>query len=163
MCPGAGKVVSRRRGKFTFIHYRRKIYKSSRRRGKLCPGAGESCFPAPGKSHIHALSKKMRWFSRRQGKLCTAPESSGARFWKGCGARFRTECNFVVGEAVPGAGKAVSRRRGKVAFIHYRRKMCKFSWRRGKLLFPGAGESFVLAPGNLFPGAGERLARRRLG
>ena len=28
--------------------------------------------------------------------------------------------------------------------------------------FPGAGESCVLAPGELFPGAGERLARRRL-
>ena len=50
---------------------------------------------------------------------------------------------------MPGAGEAVSRRRGKVTFIQYRRKM---------LGFPGAGGSCVPAPGKLFPGAGERLA-----
>ena len=73
---------------------------------------------------------------------------------------------------VPALGRLFPRRRGKVAFIHYRRKMCKkcvsFPGAGGSCvpaagkLFPGAGEGCVLAPGKLFPGAGERLAGRRL-
>ena len=86
----------------------------------------ESCFPAPGKSHSFTSRRKVCRFSRRRGKLC------------------------------PGAGKAVSRRRGKVTFMHYRRKMCKFPRRRGKLC-PGAGNkshSFTIEEKCVgFPGA----------
>ena len=95
------------------------------------PGAGESCAPAPAKlfpgagerSHSFSIEEKCLGFSRRRGKLC------------------------------PGAGKAVSRRLGKVTFIQYLKTM---------LGFPGAGGSCVPAPGKLFPGAGERLAGRLL-
>ena len=61
------------------------------------------------------------------------------------------------GNLCPGAEKAVSRRRGKVTFIHYRKKMYRFSRRRGKLC-PGAGGSCVPAPGKLSPGAGEAVS-----
>ena len=134
------------------------------------PWRQESCFPAPGKSHTHALSKKMRKFSRRRGKLCPgagkkshsftveekcvdfpgaggscvpAPESSGARFWKGSGARLQRECRFSRrrGELSPGAEKAVSRRRVSIE------EKC--------VGFPGVGGSCAPAPGKLFPGAGK--------
>ena len=158
----------------------------------------ESSFPAPGKSHIHALSKKICWFSRRQGKLCPAPESSGARFWKGSGARFRRECNFVGagGSCVPALGKLFPGAGERSHSFMIKEKCVSFPGARGSpgtgkavlapgngaggqkpicstsnirptseercVGFPGAGESCVLAPGKLFPGAGKRLARRRL-
>ena len=170
------------------MHYRRKIFQFSRRRGKLCPGAGK-------KSHSFAIEEKCVGFPGAGGSCVPAPESSGARFWRG------SECRFF-----PAPGETVSRRR-ESCFPepgHCRRKMCRFSRRRrrgscvpapGKpfpgalesshsftvkekcVSFPGAGGSCVPAPGKLFPGAvescvaapgklflgvGERLAGRRL-
>ena len=46
---GAEKAVSRHREKVTFIHYRRKRCRFSRRWGKLCPGAGKAVSRRPGK------------------------------------------------------------------------------------------------------------------
>ena len=191
LCPAAEKAVSRRRGKVTLIFpapgeavSRRResnfpapgkvhIHLISKKNVQVLPAPGEavsrrreSCFPAPGKSHIHALSKKMCWFSWRQGKLCPTPESSGARFWKGSGASFRRECNFVgaAGSCVPALGKLFPGA-GERSHSFTVEETCVsfFFWRRGKLC-PGTGKavsrrrgklsSCVPAPGKLFPGAG---------
>ena len=53
----------------------------------------------------------------------------------------------------PAKGKAVSRRRGQVTFIQYRRKMCSFSRRRGKAV-SRRRESCFPAPGKGWPGVG---------
>ena len=107
-------------------------------------------------------------------------------------SNFRSPCKKKMyrysrrrGNLYPRAEKAVSRRRGTVTFIHYRRNI-GFSWRRGKLCpaagkivsrrrgkvtfiqcrkkmlgFPGAGGSCVPVPGNLFPAPGKAVPRRR--
>ena len=64
-----------------------------------------------------------------------------------------------------GAGERSARRR--LASLLGQKPICSASNIRSTseercVGFPGAGESCVLAPGELFPGAGERLARRRL-
>ena len=64
-----------------------------------------------------------------------------------------------------GAGERSARRR--LASLIDQKPICSTSNIRSTseercVSFPGAGESCVLAPGELFPGAGERLARRRL-
>ena len=153
MCPSAGKAISRRQGKFTFVHYRTKMCKFSRRRrscvlapGKLFPGAEDkshSCtveenvlvFPAPGQ----AVPGRRKVLERCSGKV---PEQGSRE-------------NVIL--SAP--GKTVSRRRGKVTFIHYRRKMCKFSWRRGKLC-RGTGKAVVGRRGKLCPGPGKAVSRR---
>ena len=135
LCPGAGKAVPRRRGKVTFMHYRRKMCKFSRRRGKLCLGAE--------KSHSFAIQEKCVGFPGAGGSCVLAPESSGARFWRGSGARLQTECRFSRrrGKLFPGAERAASRRRVNIE------EKC--------VGFPGAGGSCAPAPGKLFPDAGE--------
>ena len=149
--------MPRRRGKFTFIHYQRKMCRFSRRRGKLCPGAGK-------KSHSFTVEEKCVDFPGAGGSCVPAPESSGARFWRGSGARLQIRCRFSRrrGELSPGAEKAVSRRRVNiedkcVGFPGAGRSCAPAP---GKL-FPGAVESCVPAPGKLFTGVGERLAGRR--
>ena len=133
LCPGAGKAISRRPGKFTFIHYRRKMFRFSRRRGKLCPGAGkkshsftieEKCagFPAPGE----AVSRRRKVLERGSGEVSE----------QGC----RESVSFPGARG--SAEKAVSRRRVNIE------EKC--------VGFPGAGGSCAPAPGKLFPGAGER-------
>ena len=138
LCPGAGKAVSRRWGKVTFIHCREKCVGF--------PGAGGSCVPAPEssgasvgfpgncvpaprklfpgageRSHSFSVEEKCVGFPGGGGSCVPAPESSRARFW-GSGARFQRECRFSRRR-----GKLCARRRGKVAFIHYRRKIRRFS------------------------------------
>ena len=136
----------------------------------------ESCFPAPGNGHSHSASKKKVYrFSRRQAKLCPGPGKAVSRGLGSCfpapgrlrlfpGAEEKSHSFIIKGKCVgcPGAEKQLSRRRGKVTFIHYGRKMCMFSRRQGKLC-PGSGQevsrgrgSCVPAPGKLFPGAGEK-------
>ena len=61
--PGAGKAVSWRRGKVTFIQCRRKMFRFSRRRGKLCPGAGKAASRRRRKvsrANSHAASRRRR-------------------------------------------------------------------------------------------------------
>ena len=169
----------RHRGKITLIHCRRKMCRFSRRRGKPCPGAEKAAgersysltmeekfvsFPGAGGSRVPAKTVsrrrgKVTFIQRRRkidnfpgagGSCVPSPESSGARFWKGSGARFRRECRFCRhwGKLCAGAEKPVSRRRGKVTFIHYRRLISRFSRRWGKLC-PGAGKAVSRRPGKV--------------
>ena len=80
------------------------------------------------------------------------------------GAEEKSHSFIIKGKCVgcPGAEKQLSWRRGKVTFTHYGRKMCRVSWRQGKLC-PGSGQevsrgrgSCVPAPGKLLPGAEEK-------
>ena len=84
LCAGAQKAVSRRWGKVTLIHYRRKISRFSRRWGKLCPGAGKV-------------------ISRRRGKLCPG----AGKAVSGAGE----SCVLAPGKLCPGARERLARRR----------------------------------------------------
>ena len=96
------------------------------------------------KSHSFTIEEKCVGFHGAGGSCVPAPESSGARFWRGSGARLQRECRFSRrrGKLSPGAEKAVSRHRVNIE------EKC--------VGFPGAGGSCAPAPGKLFPGAGER-------
>ena len=133
----------------------------SRRRGKLRPGAGKAV-------------------SRRRGKVSRA--LAGLILQR---HSFATLMNFKVGvmlswffsapkkvvswrreSLLSGAGERSARRR-LASLLGQKQKILSTSNIRSTseercVGFPGAGESCVLAPGKLFPGARERLARRRL-
>ena len=144
------------------MHYRRKMCKFSRRRGKLCPGAGK-------KSHSFTIEETCVGFPGAGGSCVPAPERSGARFCRGSGARLLRECRLSRrrGKLSPGAEKAVSRRR-----VNIEEKCVGFPGAEGSCapapgkLFPkkkvwlcrcwgNLGRSCVSAPGKLFPGAQE--------
>ena len=149
--------------------YRRKMFRFSRRQGKLCPSAGKAVSRRRRKSHSCTVEENMLVFPA-PGEAVPGAGSSGARFWKGSGARFRRECNFVGagGSCVPALGKLFPGAGERSHSFIIKEKCVSFPGARGSCvpapgkLFPGAGESCVLAPGKLFPGAGERLAGRRL-
>ena len=72
LCPGAGKAVCRRRGKVTFIHYRRKMCTFSRRQGRLCPGAGKAVSRRRRKvsrANSHAASRRRRALEQKNASV----------------------------------------------------------------------------------------------
>ena len=130
------------------------MFRFSRRRGKLCPGAGKAVSRLGEKSHSYIVEENVLVFPA-PGEAVPSAGNSGARFWKGSGARFRRECNFVGarGSCVPAPGKL---------FPGAGERSHSFNTEEKCVGFPGAGGSCVPAPGKLFPGAGERLAGRWL-
>ena len=83
LCARAEKPGSRRRGKVTFIHYRRTISRFSWRWGKLCPGAGKAVSRRE-RSHSFSVEEKRVGFpgaggscNPAPGKLLLAPRGAG--------------------------------------------------------------------------------------
>ena len=136
----------------------KKMCRFSRRRGKLCPGAGKAVSRRRGKVTFMHCRRKCVGFPGAKGSCArrrkVLERGSGKVPEQGSGENVILSAPGAGGSCVPALGKLFPGP-GKVTFIHSRRKMCKFSWRRGKLCpescFPAPGKAVSWPRESYFP------------